>query len=98
AFERRDDNHLGLAFGQLWSYRRGEQLKWQRLRPFEQFAGLIERQRDGIAAYCTPRDKVKLDFVDELNNKIRMMRRRAYGYRDAEYMRLKLFTAFLPKK
>lgn len=96
-------------FGQLWSYRREgwarqfftrwqEQLKWQRLRPFEKFAAMIERHWDGIAAYCTPRNKVKLGFVEGLNNKIRVMQRRAYGYRDEEYMRLKILTAFLPKK
>jgi transposase len=96
-------------FGQLWSYRREgwahqfftrwrEQLKWQRLRPFEQFAALIERHWDGIVAYCPPRNKVKLGFVEGLNNKIRVIQRRAYGYRDEEYMRLKILTAFLPKK
>jgi transposase len=96
-------------FGQLWAYRREgwarqfftrwrEQLKWQRLRPFEQFAALIERHWEGIAAYCTPRNKVKLGFVEGLNNKIRVIQRRAYGYRDEEYLRLKILTAFLPKK
>ncbi|MEK7237594.1 MAG: ISL3 family transposase, partial [Nitrospirota bacterium] len=77
-------------FGQLWAYRREgwarqfftrwqEQLKWQRLRPFEKFAALIERHWEGIAAYCTPRNKVKLGFVEGLNNKIRVIQRRAYG-------------------
>jgi len=96
-------------FGQLWAYRREgwarqfftrwqEQLKWQRLRSFEKFAALIERHWAGIAAYCTPRNKVKLGFVEGLNNKIRVIQRRAYGYRDEEYMRLKILTAFLPRK
>lgn len=96
-------------FGQLWAYRREgwaqqfftrwqEQLKWQRLRPFEKFAALIERHWEGIAAYCTPRNKVKLGFVEGLNNKIRVIQRRAYGYRDEEYLRLKILTAFLPRK
>ncbi len=96
-------------FAQLWAYRREgwarqffarwqEQLKWQRLRPFEKFAALIERHWDGIAAYCTPRNKVKLGFVEGLNNKIRVIQRRAYGYRDEEYLRLKILTAFLPRK
>lgn len=96
-------------FGQLWAYRREgwarqfftrwqEQLKWQRLRPFEKFAALIERHWAGIAAYCHPRNKVKLGFVEGLNNKIRVIQRRAYGYRDEEYLRLKILTAFLPRK
>ena len=82
-------------FGQLWSYRREgwarqfftrwqEPLKWQRLRPFEKFAAMIERHWDGIAAYGTPRNKVSLGFVEGLNNKIRVSQRRAYGYRDEE--------------
>lgn len=97
------------AFGQLWAYRREgwarqfftrwrEQLKWQRLRPFEQVAALLERHWEGIAAYCTPRNKVKLGFVEGLNTKIRVIQRRADGYRDEEYLRLKILTAFLPKK
>ena len=45
-----------------------------------------------------PRNKVKVGFVEGLNNKIRVIQRRAYGYRDEEYMRLKILTAFLPKK
>ena len=96
-------------FGQLWAYRREgwarqffirwqEQLKGQRLRPFEKFATLIERHWHGIAAYCTPRNKVKLGFVEGLNNKIRVIQRRAYGYRDEAYLRLKMLTAFLPRK
>ena len=76
----------------------GPLLKWQRLRPFEKFAALIERHWEGIAAYCTPRNKVKLGFVEGLNNKIRVIQRRAYGYRDEEYLRLKILTAFLPRK
>jgi len=95
-------------FGQLWSYRRAgwarqfftrwrEQLKWQQILPFEQFVGLIEWNWDGIAVYCTPRNKVKLGFVEGLNNKIQLIQRRTYGYRDEEYMRLKILTAFLPK-
>ena len=96
-------------FGQRWAYRREgwarqfftrwqEQLKWQRLRPFEKFAALIERHWAGIAAYCTPRNKVKLGFIEGLNTKIRVIQRRAYGYRDEEYLRLKILTAFLPRK
>ena len=49
-------------------------------------------------AYCEPRNKVRLGFVEGLNNKIRVIQRRAYGYRDEEYMRLKILTAFLPRK
>ena len=95
------------SFGQLWSYRREAwarrffenwraSLKWQRLKPFERFAAMIERHWEGIAAYCQPENKVALGFVEGLNNKIRVMQRRAYGLRDEEYLRLKILTTMLP--
>ena len=94
-------------FGQLWDYQREgwarrffenwrEQLKWQRLKPFEKFANMIDEHWEGIASYCNPDNKVKLGFVEGVNNKIRAIQRRAYGYRDEEYMKLKILTAFLP--
>jgi transposase len=95
------------SFGQLWNYRREvwarrffenwrAALKWQRLQPFERFAAMIERHWDGIAAYCQPENKVALGFVEGLNNKIRVIQRRAYGLRDEEYLRLKILTTMLP--
>ena len=96
------------SFGQLWDYSSEawarkffenwrEQLKWQRLGPYEKFAAMIERHWDGIAAYCKPENKVSLGFVEGLNNKIRVIQRRAYGLRDQEYLRLKVLTCMLPK-
>ena len=96
------------SFGQLWDYRSETwarrffenwraSLKWQRLKPFEKFAQMIDRHWDGIAAYCKPENKVSLGFVEGLNNKIRVIQRRAYGLRDEEYLRLKILTCMLPK-
>ena len=96
------------SFGQLWDYHSEawarkffenwrEQLKWQRLKPYEKFAAMIERHWDGLAAYCNPENKVSLGFVEGLNNKIRVLQRRAYGLRDEEYLRLKVLTCMLPK-
>ncbi|MBE7445015.1 MAG: transposase [Planctomycetia bacterium] len=42
------------------------------------------------------RTKVPLGFVEGLNNKIRVIQRRAYGLRDEEYLRLKILTCMLP--
>ena len=53
---------------------------------------MIDRHWDGIAAYCKPENKVWLGFVEGLNNKIRVIQRRAYGLRDEEYLRLKILT------
>lgn len=37
-----------------------------------------------------------LGYVEGLNNKIRVLQRRAYGLRDEEYLRLKILTCTLP--
>jgi transposase len=95
------------SFGQLWDYNSETwarrffenwraSLKWQRLEPYEMFAQMIDRHWDGIAAYCKPENKVSLGFVEGLNNKIRVIQRRAYGLRDEEYLRLKILTCMLP--
>ena len=94
-------------FGQLWDYRteRGarafferwkDSLKWQRLAPYRKFTELIDAHWDGISSYCHPQNKVSLGLVEGINNKIRVLQRRAYGYRDEEYLKLKIVAAFLP--
>jgi len=94
-------------FGRLWSYRSDawarkffEQwrasLKWQRLKPFEAFAAMIERHWPGIAAFCQPENKISLGFVEGLNNKVRVIQRRCYGLRDEDYLHLKILTSVLP--
>ena len=94
------------SFGQLWDYRTEgwarrffdnwkESLKWQRLKPYKEFAEMVERHWDGIAAYCKAENKVSLGFVEGLNNKIRVIQRRTYGLRDEEYLRLKVLTCML---
>ena len=96
------------SFGQLWDYRSPawarkffdqwcNALRWQRLKPFQKFARLVESHWDGIEAYCVDANKVPLGFVEGLNTKIRVIQRRAYGLRDEEYLRLKILTCTLPK-
>ena len=50
----------------------------------------------GTIGALTPR-KVPLGFVEGINNKIRVIQRRAYGLRDEEYLRLKILTCMLPE-
>jgi transposase len=96
------------SFDQLWDYSRPGwarrffanwkgALKWQRLEPFRKFARMVEAHWDGIEAYCHEDNKVPLGFVEGLNNKIRVIQRRAHGYRDEEYFRLKILTCMLPR-
>ena len=93
------------SFGQLWDYKTEgwalrffdnwkESLRWQRLEPYVKFAKMIERHWDGIASYCNPANKFSLGMVEGLNNKIRVLQRRAY--RDEDYLKLKIVAAFLP--
>ena len=96
------------SFDQLWDYKSPvwarrffdhwrEALKWQRLQPFQKFTQMIETHWDGIVVYCDEENHVPLGFVEGLNNKIRTIQRRAYGFRDEEYLRLKILTCTLPK-
>ena len=96
------------SFDQLWDYQTPgwarrffdqwwDALRWQRLEPFHKFAWMIEDHWDGIEAYCHEENKVPLGFVEGINNKIRTIQRRAYGFRDEEYLRLKILTCTLPK-
>jgi transposase len=95
------------SFSQLWEYRQEGwawkffenwrvSLKWQRLKAYEEFAEMIDSHWDGIGAFIQLEDKVSLGFVEGLNNKIRVLQRRAYGLRDEEYLRLKVLTCMLP--
>jgi transposase len=95
-------------FGQLWDYNQPVEardffvkwksaLRWQRLPSYVKFAGLITRHWDGIVSYCEVDNKVPLGFVEGLNNKIRSLQRRAFGFRDEDYLRLKILTCSLPK-
>ena len=94
------------SFGQLWSYNNPTwarkffdnwkaQLRWSRLAPYRKFADMIERHWEGIVSYCHPDNKVSLGFMEGLNNKIRVIQRRAYGIKDPEYLRLKVITSFI---
>jgi len=94
------------SFGHLWDYNNPtycrkffdnwkSQLRWSRLEPFSKFADMIERHWSNIADYCLPDNKVSLGFMEGLNNKIRVIQRRAYGIKDKEYLRLKILTSFI---
>jgi transposase len=97
------------SFDQLWDYRTPgwarrffdqwcDALRWQRLKPFQKFARMIEIHWDGIETFCHEENKqIPLGFVEGFNNKIRVLQRRAYGLRDEDYLRLKILTCMLPK-
>jgi len=82
----------------LWNYRyRGamlnylnrwmDQLKWQRLAPFEKLAATLLKHVDGIANYCET--KVRFGVVEAVNGNIRMLINQGRGYKNLRYLLLK---------
>jgi hypothetical protein len=73
--------------------------------PGNQLANIGIRQRSlafcyervrGLPATAIQRTKSVLDWSKGSNNKIRVLQRRGYGYRDDKYLKLKIVAAFLP--
>jgi transposase len=82
----------------LWEYRyegamvryfKGwmDQLRWQRLVPFQKLAEMLLDHLDGILNYC--RTKVPLGVVEAINGNIKTLLRRGRGYRNLRYLLLK---------
>jgi transposase len=64
-----------------------DQLRWQRLKPFEKLADTLLKHLDGIANYC--RTKVRMGVVEAVNGNIRMLINRGRGYKNLRYLLLK---------
>jgi transposase len=88
---------------QLWQFRyRGPAmrfwLEWRRralasgLRPLLAFTRILERHIDGILSHC--QYPLNNGVLEGINNKIKVIKRTAYGYRDDEYFFLKIRAAF----
>jgi transposase len=86
------------SLDRLWTYRYEgamlsylerwmNQLRWQRLRPFEKLAAMLLKHLDGILNYC--RTKVPLGMVEAINGNIKSLLRRGRGYKNLRYLLLK---------
>jgi transposase len=64
-----------------------DQLRWQRLKPFQKLAEMLLRHLEGILNYC--RVKVRFGVVEAVNGNIKALLRRGRGYRDLHYLLLK---------
>jgi len=64
-----------------------DQLKWQRLKPFEKLAQTLVDHLDGILNYC--RTKVPMGVVEAVNGNIKSLLRRGRGYKNLHYLLLK---------
>jgi transposase len=64
-----------------------DQLRWQRLKPFQELAKMLLDHLDGILNYC--RIKVPLGVVEAVNGNIKSLLRRGRGYKNLRYLLLK---------
>ncbi len=82
----------------LWNYRYAgamtkyltrwmDQLRWQRLIPFEKLANMLLNHLEGILNYCDT--KVRFGVVEAVNGNIRMLINRGRGYTNLRYLLLK---------
>jgi len=86
------------SLDRLWDYRypgamvryfKGwmDQLRWQRLIPFQKLAEMLLDHFDGILNYCET--KVALGVVEAINGNIKTLLRRGRGYKNLRYLLLK---------
>src|SRR5215467_14029058 len=86
------------SLGQLWNYvyegamlnylqKWIDQLRWQRLEPFQKLGQMLLEHLDGILNYC--RIKVPMGVVEAVNGNIKALICRGRGYKDLDYLLLK---------
>ena len=63
------------------------QIRWQRLKPFQKLAQMLLDHLDGLLNYC--RMKVPLGVVEAINGNIKALIRRGRGYKNLRYLLLK---------
>jgi transposase len=87
----------------LWRYRYPAAARrfwrdWRRralasqLPPLQKFVRVLERHLDGIISHC--RYPLHTGILEGVNNKIKVLKRIAYGFRDDAYFFLKIRAAF----
>ena len=64
-----------------------DQLRWQRLEPFQKLAQMLLDHLEGILNYC--RTKVRMELVEAVNGNIKSLLRRGHGYKNLRYLLLK---------
>jgi len=86
------------SLDRLWTYRYEgamlnylqrwiDQLRWQRLEPFQRLARMLLDHLDGLLNYS--RTKVPLGVVEAVNGNIKALLRRGRGYKNLRYLLLK---------
>ena len=86
------------SLDRLWTYRYEgaalrylnqwiDQLRWQRLGPFNKLAEMLLSHQEGILNYC--RTQVRFGVVEAVNGNIKALLRRGRGYKNLRYLLLK---------
>jgi transposase len=86
------------SLSRLWEYRYEgamlrylqswiDQLRWQRLKPFEKLAGMLLDHLEGVLNYC--RTRIAMGVVEAINGNIKTLLRRGRGYKNLHYLLLK---------
>jgi transposase len=86
------------SLDRLWTYRYEgaalrylnqwiDQLRWQRLKPFQKLAEMLLNHLEGILNYC--RVPVRFGVVEAVNGNIKALLRRGRGYKNLRYLLLK---------
>jgi len=86
------------SLSRLWGYRYEgamlrylqnwiDQLRWQRLKPFEKLAWMLLDHLEGILNYC--RTRIAMGVVEAINGNIKTLLRRGRGYKNLRYLLLK---------
>ena len=81
-----DDKHDAALVLDDWT----GQARESGLKPLETVADTFHRHRDGILAWYDYR--ISNGKLEGINNKIKTMKRQAYGYRDLDFFKLKLLS------
>lgn len=88
---------------ELWNYRH-EGYAWRfwlewfrravrsRIEPLKTFARRLKERINGVLAHC--RWPLHTSLLEGINNRIKVIKRMAYGYRDHDYFFLKIRAAF----
>lgn len=63
-----------------------------RIEPLKRFARKLKAYREGIISHCVY--PLHTSLLEGMNNKIKVIKRMAYGYRDEQYFFLKIRAAF----
>jgi transposase len=83
------------SLSRLWDYRYEgamlrylqswiDQLRWQRLKPFEKLAWMLLDHLDGILNHC--RTRIAMGVVEAINGNIKALLRRGRGYKNLRYL------------